>query len=168
MIVKLLTEHNLEFLSLKGGCRGSSESTHVKMPHCWKSHARANILLTFQVLETGIDITDEVTIIPAEFESFDEVFCDISRYSTSPLYGFLVSVSNNGLTTGQSEQHLYVAHNEKCWACQVTDGNQASCVREVTSYYFICASALYINLYNFYICYEPAIWLTFLSRVYFQ
>ena len=31
MIVKLLTEHHLEFLSLKGGCRGSSESTHVKM-----------------------------------------------------------------------------------------------------------------------------------------
>ena len=39
MIVKLLTEHNLEFLSLQVGCRGSSESTHVKMPHCWKSHA---------------------------------------------------------------------------------------------------------------------------------
>ena len=38
MIVKLLTEHHLEFLSLKGGCTGSSESTLVKMPHCWKSH----------------------------------------------------------------------------------------------------------------------------------
>ena len=44
MIVKLLTEHHLEFLSLKGGCRGSSESTHVKMPHCWKSHALAHII----------------------------------------------------------------------------------------------------------------------------
>ena len=31
MTVKLLTEHHLEFLSLKGGCRSSSESTHVKM-----------------------------------------------------------------------------------------------------------------------------------------
>ena len=31
MIVKLLTEHHLEFLSLKGGCRGSSESTLVKL-----------------------------------------------------------------------------------------------------------------------------------------
>ena len=37
MIVKLLTEHHLEFLILKGGCRGSSESTLVKMSHCWKS-----------------------------------------------------------------------------------------------------------------------------------
>ena len=33
MIVKLLTEHYLEFLSFKGGCTGLSESTHVKMPH---------------------------------------------------------------------------------------------------------------------------------------
>ena len=44
MIVKLLTEHHLEFLSLKGGCTGSSESTLVKMSNCWKSHATAQIL----------------------------------------------------------------------------------------------------------------------------
>ena len=43
MIIKLLTEHHLEFLSLKGGCRGLSESTHVKIPYCWKSHALAHI-----------------------------------------------------------------------------------------------------------------------------
>ena len=43
MIVKLLTEHHLECLSLKGGCRGSSESTLVKMSNCWKSHAAAQI-----------------------------------------------------------------------------------------------------------------------------
>ena len=42
MIVKLLTEHNLEFLSLKDGCRGSSESTLVKMSNCWKSDAAAH------------------------------------------------------------------------------------------------------------------------------
>ena len=41
MSVKLLTEIHLEFLSLKGGCTGSSESTLVKMPHCWKSHVTA-------------------------------------------------------------------------------------------------------------------------------
>ena len=34
--VKLLSEHHLEFLSLKGGCTGSSESLLVKIPHCWK------------------------------------------------------------------------------------------------------------------------------------
>ena len=43
MGAKLLTEHHLEFLSLKGGCTGSSESTLVKMPHCWKSHVAAQM-----------------------------------------------------------------------------------------------------------------------------
>ena len=42
MIVKLQTEHHLEFLSLKGGCRGSSESTFLKMSNCWKPHAAAH------------------------------------------------------------------------------------------------------------------------------
>ena len=45
MIVKLLTEHHLEFLMLKQCCRGSSEPTLVKMSNCWKSHAVAHILL---------------------------------------------------------------------------------------------------------------------------
>ena len=43
MSVKLLTEHHLELLCLKGGCIGSSESTLVKSPHCWKSRAVAQI-----------------------------------------------------------------------------------------------------------------------------
>ena len=47
MIVKLLTEHNLEFLSLKGGCISSSESTLVKMSNCWKSHALAHIIQVY-------------------------------------------------------------------------------------------------------------------------
>ena len=50
MIVKLLTGHHLEFLSLSGGCRGWSESTLVKMPHCWKSHAAAVICLSINLL----------------------------------------------------------------------------------------------------------------------
>ena len=44
MSVKLLTEHHLKFLRFKGGCTGSSKSTLVKMPHCWKSHVAAQIL----------------------------------------------------------------------------------------------------------------------------
>ena len=43
MSVKLLTENQFGFLSLKGDCTGSSESTVVKMPHCWKSHVVAHI-----------------------------------------------------------------------------------------------------------------------------
>ena len=48
MTVKLLTEHHLEFLSLKGGCTGSSESTLVKMPHCWKLLVTAQIRMLIE------------------------------------------------------------------------------------------------------------------------
>ena len=41
MTVKLLAEQHLEFLSFKGGCTGSFESIHVKMPQCWKPHVAA-------------------------------------------------------------------------------------------------------------------------------
>ena len=44
MSVKLLTEQHLVFVSLKGGLIGASESTDVKMPHCWKSHVVAHIV----------------------------------------------------------------------------------------------------------------------------
>ena len=43
MNVKLLIEHHLEFISLKGGCTGSSGSTLVKVPHCLKSLVTAQL-----------------------------------------------------------------------------------------------------------------------------
>ena len=44
MIVKLLTEHHLEFLrSLKEAAEARS-SLHVKMTYCSKSHATAQII----------------------------------------------------------------------------------------------------------------------------
>ena len=49
MNVQLLAEQHLEFLSLKGGCTGWSESTLVKRPHCWKSHFTA-LFIEKQVL----------------------------------------------------------------------------------------------------------------------
>ena len=49
MSVELLTEHHLEFLSLKGGSTGSPESTLVKMPHCWKSHVTVPLWSIFRV-----------------------------------------------------------------------------------------------------------------------
>ena len=49
MIVKLMTDLHLEFLSFKGGYTGSSESTLVKMPHCWKSHDSAQSLFVSKI-----------------------------------------------------------------------------------------------------------------------
>ena len=43
MSVKLLNEHHMEFLRLRGGYTGSAEYTLVKMPHCWKSHVVARL-----------------------------------------------------------------------------------------------------------------------------
>ena len=43
MNIKLLTEHHLEFLSLKGDFTGLSESIHVKIPQCWKTRVTAQI-----------------------------------------------------------------------------------------------------------------------------
>ena len=45
MSVMLLTGHHLEFLSLKESSTGSSESTHVKMQHCWKSRVMALVYI---------------------------------------------------------------------------------------------------------------------------
>ena len=43
----LLTKHHLEFLSLKVGYTGSSESILVKIPHWWKSHPVTAHFLSF-------------------------------------------------------------------------------------------------------------------------
>ena len=55
MSVRLLNEHHLEFLSLKGGCIGSSVSTLIKMPRCCKSHVTAKILKLFSDEADGKD-----------------------------------------------------------------------------------------------------------------
>ena len=55
MSVKLLTDHHLEFLSLKGDCGGLSESTLGKMPHCWKSHVTAHFIYNNEELRETAD-----------------------------------------------------------------------------------------------------------------
>ena len=62
MIVKLLTERHLEFLNLKGGSRGSSESTHVKMSNCWKSHVMAHFIVLLYVVSLAV-ATNSVLVL---------------------------------------------------------------------------------------------------------
>ena len=50
MSVKLLTEHHLEFVSLKRGCTGSSESTLVKKHIVLNHMSRLNYLFSAQDL----------------------------------------------------------------------------------------------------------------------
>ena len=75
MILKLLTEHNLEFLSLTGRCRGSSESTLVKMSNCWKSPP-GRVAQSVTCLATDASLTADPGVassIPARSHTFVEI-----------------------------------------------------------------------------------------------
>ena len=69
MIVKLLTEHHLEFLSFKGGCRGSSESTLVK----WQivGNAQAECMMVEKCVWSCMHV--QRGCINDYFETFKEV-----------------------------------------------------------------------------------------------
>ena len=112
MIVKLLTEHHLGFLSLIGGCRGSSESTHVKMSHCWKSHALARrvrwILLRRERYEC--DITHD-NISSGEFHLI------IATIKATPIW----ASTRENLSSGCCEQQrrrpacAYAQSDQRLW-----------------------------------------------------
>ena len=71
MSVKLLTEHHLEFLSLKGGCTGSSESTLVKMPDYVTSHVVVHIYIIPRfILVTDVDMKKNVVTVPVRYGGF--------------------------------------------------------------------------------------------------
>ena len=63
MSVNLLTEEHLEFLSLKGGCTCSSESTLVKMPHCWKSRVAVPMLKSMRMKLIKISCADPESFV---------------------------------------------------------------------------------------------------------
>ena len=56
MTVKLLSQHHLEFLGLRGGCTGSTESALVKMPHCWKSRIAALFVIFLFIEDHGTEV----------------------------------------------------------------------------------------------------------------
>ena len=93
MIVKLLSEHHLEFLSLKGGFRSSSEPTCVKMSNCWKPHAAAYMLpLQVHVL-MFLDISHATTNDASAKNSYAstavhvEISLTVSQKKTSRYHG---------------------------------------------------------------------------------
>ena len=63
MTLRLLPEHHLDFLNLKGGSTGLPGSTLVKMPHCWKSHAHM-VILSSRILCFYSDTGENLPVNP--------------------------------------------------------------------------------------------------------
>ena len=80
MSVKPLTEHHLEFLSLKGGCTCSSEPTLVKIPHCWKSCVRAHLFYLILTLHEK-DFYNSLADFQSWATLFDLALLDVDTVS---------------------------------------------------------------------------------------
>ena len=92
MSVKLLTEHNLEFLSLKGDCTGPSESSLVKIPHCRKSHVAAHMYM-YLCFTNWWHQTNRITTVTASWNKS----CSFEMTLINDLY--VASNANNARTT---------------------------------------------------------------------
>ena len=60
MSVKLLTEHHLEFLSLKGGCIGSTESTRFKIRGSYRHLATSPLISRKKIIENNSSVSHRV------------------------------------------------------------------------------------------------------------
>ena len=67
MSVKLLTEHHLEFLSLKGGCTCSSESTLIKC-HIVENHT-SRLILCLCLLQEEMKLGRNMRAAPRGFSA---------------------------------------------------------------------------------------------------
>ena len=102
MIVKLQTEHHLEVLSLKGGSRGSSESTLVKC-QIVGNHMPGSIIF---VLVTEEDKTtlppedsveqDETVEEKEEDEKMDKVILTVDILILNTLYSNTLTTFHTG------------------------------------------------------------------------
>ena len=103
MIVKLLTEHHLEFLSLKGDCTGSSGSTLVKMTHFWKSHVTAHMYHILMVYQSPLILT----------ELFQHNLINVSYLTACYLYQVMMRLHsfNDVANDAESTQNQKICHN---------------------------------------------------------
>ena len=104
MTVKLLTDDNFEFLSLKGGFTGSSGSTLVKIPHCWKSHVAAQI---FPLMYAGTSRLGLSSLVNIHVILIYIVSCEIGAY----WIGNQRNVWRAGKSTLVS-QHIHCSHTQ--------------------------------------------------------
>ena len=116
MSVKLLTEHRLEFVSLKGGCTGSSESSFVKMPHCWKSHVAAQFMryAGYIHISKKRKISDKYTYHKSSFSCMQ---CAVSCSSLLKLFVFFMQTHEKETQLGNYVLLLSPLSCAKATAC---------------------------------------------------
>ena len=83
--IRLIARAPLVFLILTGGCTGSSESTLVKMAHCWKLHVTVQIFLntgprmqSVTCLATDTCLTEDPGV-PSLIAARSHTFLEIDR-----------------------------------------------------------------------------------------
>ena len=92
MTVQLLAEQHFEFLSLKGGCTGWSESTLVKRPHCSKSHVTAHIHFKFVHYQT--------LVYPLLQRYFKHTISIVTRNKTNNATAMIMKIAISQAGTG--------------------------------------------------------------------
>ena len=92
MSVELLIEHHLEFRSLKGSCTGPSESTLVKMPHCWKSLVTAQMYLNDHDNQNLVNVTSS-TAFPENLMQLSSIWTKVRLPQN--IYEPVHEISNN-------------------------------------------------------------------------
>ena len=97
MIVKLLTEQHLEFLSSKGGCTGSSESTLVKICFVLLQAPATSILVPRSVIQVpeSSNSTNSTEALP------DKVFFQFIWYHNANLFPQVIKQHDDPVLHGR-------------------------------------------------------------------
>ena len=111
MTVKLLSEPHLRFLSLKVGCTGSSESTLVKMPLCWKLRVTAHLYITQEREMSQMEGRDLIAYI----HTSGLLECGILFVSALSNYQFTYCQSRKGWLTLKKACEKCILKNVVCY-----------------------------------------------------
>ena len=71
LMIVVFPDHT-HLLFLIGGCTGSSESTLVKMPHCWKSHVAAQMRMARYATITDHRTTHGTCTLRKSYQNTDK------------------------------------------------------------------------------------------------
>ena len=123
-------EHRFEFLSLKGGCTGSSESTLVKMPPCWKSYVMAlfisNMYCCREIIASS-HLLRRVIILFSMLVNFACFLSSADFFSNLNFFGLVAIIMSNRIRSVSPDIH------QKCVQKLQADAKVARVKGEVTA-----------------------------------